>query len=120
MPTPDPWSNNRIQFPRLICEIVATVDGPWMAAVAESMDLEVADVCALTERAHNEWEAIKQGLDADDDEIRFHDNDNDGTSVQVVVTNEGVIVDWFDEVGLGVSTWGATFGELIEFIKEHV
>ena len=56
----DPWEDNRIQFPRLLCEIMATQDGLDLEILAESMDLEIADVNELFDRAHNQWEHIKE------------------------------------------------------------
>lgn len=55
------WERNEIQFPRLIAEINATQDNLDLAALAESMDLEVDDVKALFDRAEEAWNAIKEG-----------------------------------------------------------
>lgn len=53
------WNNNLIQFARLIAEISATQDHLDLPALAESMDLEVADVNTLFDRANEVWEASK-------------------------------------------------------------
>lgn len=55
------WKNNAIQFPRLLCEIMATQENLDMQALAESMDLTVEQVGELFDRANDEWETIKQG-----------------------------------------------------------
>jgi hypothetical protein len=55
------WENNAIQFPRLLAEINATQNLD-MVALAESMDLPVADVAALFDRADEQWENIKKGV----------------------------------------------------------
>lgn len=58
------WQNNAIQFPRLLAEIVAT-QALDMPALAEAMNVDVAEVHELLERAQNEWEEIKTGRPAD-------------------------------------------------------
>lgn len=64
MPDPDPnpvWENNEIQFARLICELGALGvpdDQQWNDLCA-SMDLEMADLDNLFERAHEVWEKNK-------------------------------------------------------------
>lgn len=52
------WENNRIQFPRLISEIMATQDID-LGLLAESMDLTIDEVNELFDRASEEWEIIK-------------------------------------------------------------
>ena len=53
------WGDNNIQFPRLICEIAAT-QNLVIKDIADSMDLDIEDVVSLFERAHIEWERIKE------------------------------------------------------------
>jgi hypothetical protein len=53
------WDRNEVQFPRLLCELAATQVDLDLEAVAESMDLELADVDDLFDRAHHEWELVK-------------------------------------------------------------
>ena len=55
------WDDNSIQFPRLLAEIYATQDLK-MAALCESMDLEVGDIVEIFERALIDWERIKDEL----------------------------------------------------------
>lgn len=55
------WNNDAIQFPRLLCEIIATQDNLDIQALAESMDLTVGQVNELFDRANTAWESIKQG-----------------------------------------------------------
>lgn len=58
------WHNNEIQFARLICEIVANIEGKkgeWKA-VREEMGLMNDDFQELFDRAHMVWEQAK--LDA--------------------------------------------------------
>lgn len=52
------WKDNRIQFPRLISEIMATQDLD-LGLLAESMDLTIDEVNELFDRASEEWEIIK-------------------------------------------------------------
>jgi hypothetical protein len=52
------WLDDGIQFPRLLCEIVATCDLD-LNALAESMDLTVAEVNELLDRADRAWERTK-------------------------------------------------------------
>lgn len=54
------WENDRIQFARLICEIVATHDEIDCAALRESMDLDQSDLDALFDRANEAWEKAKR------------------------------------------------------------
>lgn len=53
------WEDNGIQFPRLIAEISATQELD-LQTLAESMDLTIADVNELFDRADIAWEAAKQ------------------------------------------------------------
>lgn len=55
------WKNDAIQFPRLLCEIMATQDNLDIPALAESMDLTIEQVNELFDRANAAWETIKQG-----------------------------------------------------------
>ena len=59
--TEGPWFSNAIQFPRLICEIVAAQPLD-IDSIAASMDLEAEDVYALLERANVEWEHLKGNI----------------------------------------------------------
>ena len=52
------WRDDSIQLPRLLSEIAATQDLD-MDALAESMDLEVAEVGELFDRADRLWELAK-------------------------------------------------------------
>jgi len=54
----DIWKDNKIQFPRLLAEIVATQDLN-MKELCESMDLDAEEVGELFERAEVEWQKIK-------------------------------------------------------------
>jgi hypothetical protein len=56
---PDPWEDNEVQFSRLLAEISATQDKLDLEALAESMDLEVAQVNELFDRAQVRWEEAK-------------------------------------------------------------
>jgi hypothetical protein len=57
----DLWERDDVQFPRLLAEICATVDisNEDFEALCSSMDLEVAQVNELFDRAQNKWEEIK-------------------------------------------------------------
>lgn len=59
---PDLWYHNDIQFPRLIAEMEAAgffQNDVRMAALCSSMDLEVADVMGLVDRAQRLWDEQK-------------------------------------------------------------
>ena len=56
----DPWSDDSIQFPRLIAEISATQEMLDIKAIATSMDLDLEDVDELFDRADARWEEIKK------------------------------------------------------------
>jgi hypothetical protein len=58
---PSPWTDNTIQFPRLLAEILATQDLN-LATLCDSMDIEQAQLHELFERADQEWERIKSNL----------------------------------------------------------
>jgi len=49
------WNNNEIQFARLICEIVASLDVQELALVADSMDLPQKEIQELYDRAETVW-----------------------------------------------------------------
>jgi len=51
------WENNEIQFPRLLCELIASDYN--VTDAAKSMDLEVKDINELLDRAHTVWELAK-------------------------------------------------------------
>ena len=54
------WQDDKVQFARLICEIVAAQ--PWedMTFLMESMDLRQSEVEELFDRAEEVWEAAKK------------------------------------------------------------
>ena len=52
------WDNNKIQYPRLLAEIVATQNLD-MQALADSMDLSYNEIDVLFERAILDWNIIK-------------------------------------------------------------
>jgi len=56
------WFDNRVQFARLLCEMVATLPMRMQDrnALAESMDLTPDQVDELFERAHAVWEEAKR------------------------------------------------------------
>jgi hypothetical protein len=57
------WNDNSIQFPRLLCEMNACVeinDDDW-GYISQSMDLDIAEVDEILDRANDEWEKIKVG-----------------------------------------------------------
>jgi hypothetical protein len=58
---PSPWTDNTIQFPRLLAEILATQDLN-LATLCDSMDIAQAQLHELFERADQEWERIKASL----------------------------------------------------------
>jgi len=57
----DNWSDNNIQFPRLLAEISANIDisdKDWNS-LCQNMDLESEDINEIFDRASAEWEKIK-------------------------------------------------------------
>ena len=54
------WGQNRIQFPRLLCEINAVADRALIRKLADNMDLSVAQVEELFERADKVFERVKR------------------------------------------------------------
>ena len=54
------WENDKVQFARLLCEIIATQDNLDLQALCESMDLPLKRVQELFERAHSVFEEEKQ------------------------------------------------------------
>lgn len=59
-----PWSNNAIQFPRLLAELEAAgaFTSGVMADLRDSMDLSTEDINGLMERANRSWERSKERL----------------------------------------------------------
>ena len=58
----DLWKVDALQFPRLICEILAAYpdDDENILALCASMDIAVGDLHELFERAHTAWEKAKE------------------------------------------------------------
>ncbi len=54
-----PWSDNLVQFARLLCEIIATQEALDLDILCESMDLTEGQVKEIFERAHAVWERAK-------------------------------------------------------------
>jgi hypothetical protein len=55
----DAWTDDSIQFPRLLAEIMATQDEVDFEALSESMGLALASIDELFERANTAWELAK-------------------------------------------------------------
>jgi hypothetical protein len=55
------WTDNTIQFPRLIAELeaVGAFTPEVMTDLQDAMDLERSDICELIDRAQRQWETIK-------------------------------------------------------------
>jgi len=58
------WLDDKVQFARLLCEIVATHEHLEIEALQESMDLGPYEVAELFERADRAWEAAKASVGA--------------------------------------------------------
>jgi hypothetical protein len=71
--TTEAWDDNTIQFARLLCELVANNATLNLEDVAEGMDLELAQVLSLFDRAVDVWESAKTV------EARDHAPNNKGT-----------------------------------------
>ena len=52
------WNNDKVQFARLLCELVASDMN--LTDAAKSMDCEVSDLSELLDRANEVWEDAKQ------------------------------------------------------------
>lgn len=55
------WDDDKVQFARLLCELVANNEDLHLEEVALSMDVGVNDVAEILERAVVAWEAAKKG-----------------------------------------------------------
>jgi hypothetical protein len=55
------WDDDKVQFARLLCELVANNEDLHLEEVALSMDVGVNDVAEILERAVVVWEAAKKG-----------------------------------------------------------
>lgn len=55
------WQNNNVQMPRLLTEIMGTVDGVDLDAVNRGLQISRSDLVALLDAAHEAWEAAKGG-----------------------------------------------------------
>lgn len=56
----DLWQRGDIQFPRLLCEIMATQDNLNLESLSESMDLSPEDIEEIFDRANEKWESSKR------------------------------------------------------------
>ena len=54
------WSDDSVQFPRLLAEISATQPNLDFEALCASMDLEIDDINDIFDRADEAWEKIKR------------------------------------------------------------
>ncbi len=112
------WNNNDVQFPRLLCEIMANEEIN-LARIAASMDLSVDEVSELFDRANSVWEQAKakpaqeshSGLFVSPDDgitwlptgrvrVMFHDateSDDGMQNLIATISNEGVILDLVDQ-----------------------
>ena len=57
------WNDDKVQFARLLCELVANNEDLSLEEVAGEMDLGVEDVAEIIQRAVDVWEAAKKGED---------------------------------------------------------
>jgi hypothetical protein len=55
------WDDDKVQFARLLCELVANNENLNLEEVAGEMDLSVSDVAEILERAVGVWEGAKRG-----------------------------------------------------------
>lgn len=58
----DKWEDDSIQFPRLLCEIMATQENLDFDLLCDSMDLENDRIHELLDRANTAWEKAKETL----------------------------------------------------------
>lgn len=60
----DHWSNNELQFARLISELeeLDVFSGPTLSDLCKSMDLNPDDVMELIDRAQNHWDDVKKKI----------------------------------------------------------
>ena len=56
----DKWEDDSIQFPRLLCEIMATQENFDFDLLCDSMDLENERIHELLDRANTAWEKTKE------------------------------------------------------------
>lgn len=82
----EPWLNDRVQFARLLSEIIATQEVD-VALLEDSMDLYASEIDKLFERAHVTWEQAKGSIERDPD-IEVEVTMNDGTSGRWVIDDE--------------------------------
>ena len=63
----DRWSNNPVQFARLIAEIEAAggFTKSLMHDLCESMDLTIPEISNIVDRAQADWDRIKESEDDD-------------------------------------------------------
>ncbi len=57
--TESEWNKNSVQFPRLLAEINATQENLDENALADAMDITIAELDELFDRAGIAWERIK-------------------------------------------------------------
>ena len=55
------WLDDKIQFPRLICELdmAGAITPKVMDALCESMDLNEGNIVELFDRATKKWDEVK-------------------------------------------------------------
>jgi hypothetical protein len=53
------WEKDEVQFPRLLCEIMATQENINFLGIANAMDITTEEVIELFDRANTAWETTK-------------------------------------------------------------
>ncbi len=94
------WDNDEIQFARLLCEIAATQDNIDLPALAESMDLSVAQVNVLFDRANAVFERSKEIVRAKDDAVDTAINYLNRSEAVEVLRDITAMLFWDDDVGV--------------------
>ena len=56
------WSNNLIQFARLLCEIMATQENFDFDVLCEEMGITQGELSELLDRANETWENFKANI----------------------------------------------------------
>jgi hypothetical protein len=70
MTNEDLWDNDKLQFARLLVELLAANEDLELEAVATSMDLQLQDVTELYKRAHKVFEEAKVNPPHSSNEVR--------------------------------------------------
>lgn len=106
--------NSKTQFARLLCELVANNEDLNLVTVAEEMDLELSQVQAIFDCAHDIWEQSKMNggefeFEAELPGERYWLGMQNRADVGVLHNEDGVSIDLWTKKDESAPLWSVWF-----------